>query len=398
MPELIPFRWPAEWKDPARLELLKGAPINCLVGATAPPLPQGELPFIRLDDKAATANIALRDGVWPAVQAATKKSGAAAGPTGDAWVDSNAWVIRLAHVMEPGKPVWVSYEAPVDNAGLGPAAFVKPVMEAEAFGGRWVMALNKTFREGLENRSDAAMSAWRRMMDAHRFFAARRAWREWRPAAVLGVISTFAGEGEAMSGEFLNLAPRRHLAYRAMLAAEAAKATFDGLKAIVYLENEAPKGELRDRLIAFAKSGGLLIGPKGIADVAGGKRVAEHTVAPLGAGRVAIPLQPWDDPFTLVAQTHVLVGHREDVVRVWNASSTDTFPQLDAAGGKMVVHLVPYASAKTRSVTLGIGQRGRMARILRLEGETSARLMKGPLGIEVEIGDLENYAAVEVEL
>ena len=201
-----------------------------------------------------------------------------------------------------------------------------------------------------------------------------------------------------MSGEFLNLAPRRHLAYRAMLAAEAAKATFDGLKAIVYLENEAPKGELRDRLIAFAKSGGLLIGPKGIADVAGGKRVAEHTVAPLGAGRVAIPLQPWDDPFTLVAQTHVLVGHREDVVRVWNASSTDTFPQLDAAGGKMVVHLVPYASAKTRSVTLGIGQRGRMARILRLEGETSARLMKGPLGIEVEIGDLENYAAVEVEL
>jgi len=32
----------------------------------------------------------------------------------------------------------------------------------------------------------------------------------------LAVISSFEGEGKLMSEEFLNLAPRRHLAYRAI--------------------------------------------------------------------------------------------------------------------------------------------------------------------------------------
>ncbi len=80
MPELIPFRWPAQWKDASRLELLKGTPINCLVGSAPPSFPLGDLQFIHLDSKNLPAGIALRDGVWPAVQAATKKAGAAAGP------------------------------------------------------------------------------------------------------------------------------------------------------------------------------------------------------------------------------------------------------------------------------------------------------------------------------
>jgi hypothetical protein len=396
--ELIPFRWPVEWKDPSRLELLKGTPVNCLVGTAKPPFPLGDLPYIQLDSENPPPGIAIREGVWPSVLAATKKEGSAAGPTGDAWVDSNAWVIRLGQVMEPGKMVWVTHDPPADNAGIVPASFIKPVAEAEAFGGHWVISLNREFREGLENRAAAALSAWGRMMAAHRFFAAHRAWRTWQPAAVLGVISTFSGEGEMLSREFLNLAPRRHLAYRAMLATSAVKTPFDGLKAIVYLENQPPEGELLARLMSFARSGGLLVGPKGIAQVAGGKRMAEHTVASLGAGRVAVPLQPWDDPFSLVAQVHVLLGHREDIVRIWNASSTDTFPLVDPARRKLVVHLIPYASEPTPPVTVGVGRLGRSARVIGLESEAPAKLMKGPLGIEVAVGPIADYAAVEVEL
>jgi len=47
--ELIPFRWPAEWKDASHLELLKGTPINCLAGETQPPFPLGDLRFVKLD-------------------------------------------------------------------------------------------------------------------------------------------------------------------------------------------------------------------------------------------------------------------------------------------------------------------------------------------------------------
>ncbi len=300
--------------------------------------------------------------------------------------------------MEPGKTVWVMHEAPADNAGITPASFVKPVAEAEAFGGHWIVSLNRKFCEGLENHADAAESAWRRMMAAHRFFAAHRVWRTWQPAAALGVMSTFAGEGEMMSSEFLNLAPRRHLAYRPLVASTTPQPSFDGLKAIIYLEAQPPEGELRDRLLTFARSGGLLIGPKGIADISGARQVQEHSVSKFGAGQVAIPLQPWDDPFTLVAQVHVLLGHREDVVRVWNASSTDTFPLHDAERRKMVVHLVPYASGRTQPVTLGIGRLASSARVLRLDSEAPAQLMKGPLGLEVAAGEIADYAAVEVDL
>ena len=107
MPELIPFRWPAEWKDPSRLELIKGTPINCLVGDVPPPFPLGDLPFFPQDGL--PAGIAVRPGVWPRVlPAQTRKDAAEAGATGAAWVDSNAGLIRIAQLMEPGKPVWLS--------------------------------------------------------------------------------------------------------------------------------------------------------------------------------------------------------------------------------------------------------------------------------------------------
>ena len=397
MPELIPFRWPVEWKDAARLDLLKGTPINCLTGAAAPAFPLGDLRFVPLSADQKPEGVALRDGVWPGVQAATKKEGSDAGPTGDAWVDSNAWVIRLARLMEPGQSVWVGHEPPTGNAALKPASFIKPVAEAEAFGGRWVMTLDKTFREGLEKGAAPALEAWQRMAAAHRFFAAHREWRAWQAAAVLGVISTFEGDGKMMSEEFLNLAPRRHLAYRGMLVKDAEKASFEGLKAIIYLEAEPPQGALRSRLLEFARSGGMLIGPSGIADAATGERSVEHTVSKLGSGRVAMPLQPWDDPFTLVAQVHVLLGHREDIVRVWNAGSTDSFAQLEPGGRKMVVHLIPYATERTQPITLGFSRKWRSARLLTLQAESAARIIPAPLGVEVAVGPITDYAAVLLE-
>ena len=397
MPELIPFRWPVEWKDASKLDLLKGTPFNCLAGDAPPPFPLGDLPFVKLDPDHPPGGVALRDGVWPRVLTSAKKENAEAGPTGAPWVDSNAWAVRLAQIMEPGKAVWLTYTPPGGNEVVPLDAFLKPVVEAEAFGAHWVAALDKFFREALDNRTEKALDQWKRMGAALKWFEARREWRTWQPVASLAVVSTFEGDAKLLSEEFLNLAPRRYLAYRAVRAAAAAQAAFDKQKAILYLESEPPQGALRDRLLEFARAGGLLIAPLGTVSTPPEETRLEHSIRRHGKGRIAMPLEKWNDPFLLVDQVHVLVGHREDAIRVWNAADLDTYYLASPKEDRAVVHMVSYASGRTPRIVLGFDKPYRSARLLTLESERAVKPVKGRIGIEIPIPEFTDYAALALE-
>jgi hypothetical protein len=396
MPESIPFRWPASWTGPAMLDLLKGTPINCIAGETAPSVSPGGLPFVKLEEDRPPDGVALRKGVWPRVLGATKE-GAVAGATGGAWVDSNASVVRLAQAMEPGKTVWLTHTPPGGNEIVPPESFVRPVLEAEAFGAHWVIALTEPWAAELAKRTEKALAAWRNMIGALRFAEARRARRAWEPVAAVAVVSTFDGEDKLLSEEFLNLAPRQHLAYRALRAADAAGASFARQKAVLYLENTPPAGAVRAKLLEFAQNGGLLIVPRGTVDAPSERRVAGHTVRRFGKGRIAMPLQKWEDPFLLPDQVHVLLGHREDPVRVWNGGSLDHYYLASPKEDQAVLHLIPYASGPTLPMTLGFSKPWRRAKVVSLAGESVAAPAKGPLGVEIEVRPFNDYALVELE-
>jgi hypothetical protein len=368
MPELIPFRWPALWTDAANLDFLRGTPIDCIAGEAPPPFPLGGLPFVKLDKDRQPEGVTLRDGVWPRVLAATRKDAAGGGATGSAWVDSNAWVVRLAKVMEPGKTVWLTYTPPDGKEVVPLDSFVKPITEAEAFGAHWVIALDTFFAMQLGQRDEKAVGQWRRMMSALRLAAARRDRRDWEPIAPLAVASTFEGDDKLLSEEFLNLAPRRHLAYRALRAADVAGASFARQKAVLYLENTPPEGAVRARLLEFAQAGGLLIVPLGTVDSPPEERRSEHSVRRAGKGRIAMPLDKWEDPFTLVDQVHVLLSHREDPVQVWNGPDMDIFYLASPKEDQAVAHLVPYASGRTLPITLSFRKQYRRARVVTLDG------------------------------
>ena len=397
MPELIPFRWPASWSDASKLELLKGTPVNCLVGEAPPPFPLGNLQFVKLDKDRPPEGIALREGVWPRVLPASKKDTAGGGATGSAWVDNNAWVVRLARATEPGKMVWLTYAPPGGNEIVPLDSFAKPIAEAEAFGGRWVIALDKFFVGQLDQRDEKALEQWKRMTAAMRFFETRREWRDWQPVAPLAVVSTFEGDDKLLSEEFLNLAPRRHLAYRALTVQDVAKASFEEYKAVLYLETTPPQPAVRAKLVEFAQAGGLLIVPQGTVDAPPEERKAEHSLRRLGKGRVAMPLQKWEDPFTLVDQVHVLVSHREDPVLVWNDSDMDIFQVANPAANRAVVHLIPYDNGPTLPITLGLKKAYRRARVLTLSSEMAVRPARGPLGLEIPVREFTDYAVVELE-
>ena len=395
-PRLIPFRWPAEWKDAGRLALLKGTPINCLAGSAPPAFPTGDLPFVRLDPEKPPEGVTLREGVWPRVLAATEQDAALAGATGGPWVDANAHVVRLAQTKEPGKEVWLTYSPPGAKEVVPLEDYVRPVAEAGAYGARWVITLDGRFADGLSKGDSRALGVWQQMMSVLRLFETRREWRAWQPVATLAIVSSFEGDGQLMAEEFLNLAPRRHLAHRIVRASDLAAASFEKQKAIIYLEDRPPEAPARAKLLQFAENGGTLFAPRGIIE---GKQYdvrQEHAVHQFGRGRVIMPLDKWEDPFALVRQVQLLVSIREDVVQVWNGGDMNSHYLSSPDGRQGVVHLIPYASGRTLPVTIGLQTPYRSARVVTSASTTPVNAVPGALGIEIPVGEFSCFAAVEV--
>jgi hypothetical protein len=397
-PQLIPFRWPAEWRDPSKLSFLKGTPVNCLVGSSPPPFPVGELPFITLDPDEPPDGIAVCEGVWPRVLAATEDDAALAGATGGPWVDSNAHEIRLAQTKEPGKEVWLTYAPPGPKEVVPLEDFVRPVAEAGAYGARWVITLDPQFVQGIDTGSSRALDVWQQMVSVLKLFESRREWRTWQPVAALAVVSSFSGDGQLLAEEFLNLAPRRHLAHRIVLASDVAATSFDELKAIIYLESGPPEGAARSTILKFAEDGGTVFSPRGIVDTKPIETRQEHAVHQLGRGRVITPVEKWEDPFALARQVHLLLSMREDVVQVWNGADMNSYYLSDLDGNRGVVHLIPYASGRTQPVTIGVRKSYRSTRVVTSTSTTAVEAVPGPLGIEIPVGEFSCFAAVELDV
>ena len=395
--QLMPFRWPAEWRDPAALAFLKGTPINCLAGSEPPPVAVGEIPFIKLDENNPPEGITLQDGVWPRVLPAKEEDAALAGVTGGPWVDSNAGRIRLAQAKVPGRQVWLTYVPPGPKEIVPPEEYVRPIAEAEAYGARWVLTLDAQFAAGVNRKNDRALSAWRQMMSALELYERRREWRDWPPVAALGVVSSFEGGAQLLAEEFLSLAPRRHLAYRIVLASDVAKHSFEQQKAIIYLEAAPPDGEARAALLRFAENGGTVFAPRGTLQTQPAATSQEHAIHQLGRGRVITPLDIWEDPFALVRQVQLLLSMREDVVQVWNGGDMNSHYLSSPDGRRGVVHLLPYASGLTLPITIGPRQPCRTARVTTLAGTRAVNPVAGALGVEIPVGEFSGFAAVELE-
>ncbi len=393
------MRWPEEWKDAARLELLKGTPINCLVGDRPPPFPLGDLEFVRLRPEAAPEGVTLREGVWPDVQSArTRAEAAESGPTGAPWVNSNAWVYRLAQALEPDKAVWLTYPPPAKSDVVPMHAFSRPVAEAVAYGGQWVISLHESLRLGLERASDAAMEAWKDMMALLELARQHQEWRSWEPVAALAVVSDFAGENEFLGQEFLNLAPRRHLAYRIVPKSRAPEASFDKQKAVLLIDAAPPEGALREKLLGFAAAGGLLIWSAQPDGTAPAESKFGYDIYRHGKGRIAVPKEPWFDPYLLAGEVHLLLSRREDVLRIWNGGSMNSYYLASPDGKRGVVHLVNYSDRqRLEAVTLGFPKEYRSARVYSIKATEAVEAVKRRLGTEVPLPPFSLYAAVEVE-
>ena len=399
--QLTPMRWPAAWKNPSLLSLLNGTPVNCLVieagadlGAVADAAKQKGLAVTA----GAPMGARVSKGVWPGI-AIDAGGGAAAGPTGVPWLDSNGWKIRLEKALHADSECWI--EAAPKAARISPEAYATAYLDAAAFGGRWVITLDEGTAAGIA--SGAAMGAWNKLMEAARFFEGRGEWAEYRPEAVVGVVSDFAGENEAQSGEVLNLLARTNQQYRVIVKGKSAEEEWRGLQAILYVDGQAPSAELKAKVEGLVKGGMTLIaGPKwgavgGV--LARDQEHARYEIRVVGKGRAAIARTAQDDPYVLANDSVVLVSHRHDLVRFFNTGSVNTLLAASRDHLQVVLHLLFYADRGPQDASLRIAGKYRFAQ-LRMPGVNAAKqleLKPSGLGVEVHLPPMEQYAAVELE-
>jgi hypothetical protein len=352
------------------------------------------------------AIVAVEKTLWPKI--ATRETNkaeadASAGPTGSPWVNSNGWMISLVQAKAPGKAVWTLAEPPKDAAQLRPEMYALAIADAEAYGASWLIALDAKLRSGLTSNSPESLSDWKIIGESVRFFAQRRGWRSYTPAARLGVMSDFTGANEYLAGEVLNLCNRRHLPYRVLDQAHVSADSFQELRAVLLVNSKPPEGKLRQQVEEFVRSGGLLIVPASATPLVAGIAQAgnfdnRYDYFPVGRGKIAIAKKPWTDPYVIATDTHLVLSRRNDAVRLWNAGVTNVRYTVSRKGTGLL-QLINYATRQFgHPMSAYVDDKYKSARITSLPGGESSSLEVLPKGngIEIAIPPFSVFAAIEL--
>ncbi len=423
-PELIPMHWPKRWQNPSALARLKDTHINCLLMeddvALRPVMDEAQRNGIRVIQAASQVpGITVIQGDWPGVRMSqsSDRDHGSTGPTGLPWVDSNGWKVRLAAARNSQSTIWVD----VEPKSPLPGSYALCFADVAACGGRWIIALDDQLAAGIDSGNDEALETWKDLTRATGFFATHSYWSDFVDEAVVGVISDFSGDNEFLSNELLNLLTRTTEQYRIIPKAKFSVSSLGGLQAVLYADSDAPAPDLRKQVLDFVQGGGLLITRPGWGDLPGSPAEWDHPrylCRVYGKGRIAIARSDdTPDPYLLANDTVVLVSHRFDLLRFWDAGSVNAYLSVAPDRKRAVVQMVFYARELNGKVAMGgpdtatvrVAGRYQTARLLTLDRlnqpMTSGDSASHDVGmvverdaVELHLPNLSHYAAVELSV
>jgi hypothetical protein len=342
--------------------------------------------------------------VWPGLRPQNLRKGvdAVGGATGRPWIDSNVWYVRLARALREPTVVWLAFDPP-DNGRPVPAdAYRQAIADTEIGGARWVVSLDRELRLGLAERQGAAREAWAGIGRTLAFFREHPAWAGHVPVGQIGVLSDFAGRNEFLSFELVNLLARRNGLFRVLDRGRAGELSFDGLDAVVYVDEAPPERDLVRRLHAFAEAGGTLITPpgweaRGVPDERAD--VPRFRVLRRGRGRLAVARDTLADPDLLAEDTQVLTSHGRDRVRVFNLGVGQFHYATSRDGRSGLLHVLAFPAPYPRMpLTAWFLHPWAVARGWGLEAREAAPATRAAVGggVEFHLPPVPLYCAVEV--
>jgi hypothetical protein len=340
--------------------------------------------------------VTLVEGEWPGIRLSRERGAADAGPTGAPWIDANYWRVQIAQTLHPGKPVWVAASPPEKSRIAVPDSYILALADAAAAGGRWIVE----FSEAHAGQIAGGPRLWDGVERALAFFDVHAQWKNYRPAAALAVLSDFSADNEFLASEIVNLAARQHQPVRVLLKRDFREASLGGLKAVVYADAEAPEPATRKALLAFAAAGGVVVAGPSWGQARPQEPHPHYRVERLGKGKVAIASGAFDDPYLIASDAQILMSHRHDPVRFWNAGSLGSYYTASADGRGAVLHLFNFSSRRRDdAVTAWFARPYRAARWWRIgapEPETLEPVSQAG-GVELRLPPVPVYAAIDLE-
>jgi hypothetical protein len=280
-----------------------------------------QFPRDKVSWESASTIFSSTENIWPGLNLETMKGdNAVAGPTGVPWVDSNGWFSLLARELAPGRTLLLDFDPPDTSTVLHPASYALAIADSRAYGSRWIISLDDKLRAALSKGNPQAKGVWDKVCEAVAFFESHRDWDTFKSQGVLAVISDFRGENASLSGEVLNLLNRRQVQFQIIERSRSLPAPAQGLKAILWLDKEAPSTEQHSQLLAFVRQGGLVIaatylGPQEVKPTKKDPSI-HYKMYNVGKGQIAVAEEGFQDPYQVAADTHLLVSRRNDLVRL----------------------------------------------------------------------------------
>ncbi|MGH9432494.1 MAG: hypothetical protein ACRD3T_13215 [Terriglobia bacterium] len=352
------MRWPSQWQNPSALALLRGTGINYLLFDKNAELDAvmvaARRQGIQVDEPAsATAEIKTITGLWPGARLsqAGDADRVSTGPTGLPWVDSNGWRVRVASALNPLHAIWVDAQPTSPTPGSYPLC----VADTAACGGRWIVTLDNRLASGIAGGNRDALDTWRSLGSATSFFAAHSHWADYVPEAVIGIISNFSSKNE--SQEFLNLLTRTTEQYRLIPKMKFSASSLNGLRAVLWYDADPPGRDARKQILDFVARGGLLIARPGWGDMPGLPDrwdYPRYTLRLFEKGRIAIAKSAdTADPYLLASDTVVLVSHRYDLLRFWDAGAVGAYLSAAPSHDRALVQMLFFARAMNGKASKG---------------------------------------------
>lgn len=412
------LEWPASWKDPGLLRWIEGSPFNVLLFSEEPPAGVAEAargicsimvrPAWRkaaeIDWPRAKDPVLIGDGVWPSMGASDATDSTEAGPTGLPWLEANGWLIRMARGLAPGAAVWIRSGLPEDADGADASLFTLAQWEARSHGALRPLLLPPRIAAGLASGAPHAVSWWRRLCAAESWWLTRSEWQTWQTAARLTVASDFAGPNQYPATEFLNLAARRNLTWRATLPQGLNEDALRGAAAVVCVDPSPLERTVLERLERFVRQGGLLVCLDSVRGVLRGLQPGagahpRFLLFRCGKGRVAASRSDWEDPYLMAQDVHLLMSRRHDIVRLFNPGSILCWPVISPDRSRLLVHLLNYSRrGAAHDVVVQTWTPVKSAGVERPgSGRRQAAVRREAGGWEIDIEPFDTYCALDLE-
>lgn len=412
------LEWPVSWKDPGLLQWIEGSPFGGLLFSADPPAGIAEAARGRCEILVKPAwrkhaeidwskpgdPILIGDGVWPAMGASGATDSTEAGPTGLPWLEANGWLIRMARDLAPAAAVWIRSDLPEDADRADASLFAFAQCEARAHGAIRPLTVPARIAAGLASGAPHAAAWWRRLCAVESWWQERAAWQSWPTAARLLAVSDFAGPNQYPASEFLNLAARRNLAWRAALPQSLNDEALRGISAVVYIDQLPLKGALLERLERFVRQGGLLVCLDSVRGALrglepGGGTHPRFQLFRSGNGRVAASRSDWEDPYLMAQDVHLLMSRRQDIVRLFNPGSILCWPVISPDRGRLLVHLLNYSRhGAAHDVVVQTWAPVKSAAAEQPgEERRAARVRPEAGGWEIDVEPFDIYCALELE-